>query len=98
MGIGGSIALLVVGAILAFAVKDTDLGGWLDINVVGWVLILAGLAGLVLTLWVWNSRRRRVLVAPPTTTQYVDPGTRYVDPAVEDPHVVERRYTRTERN
>src|SRR6185436_15332862 len=60
MGIGGSIAMLVIGAILAFAVKDTDLGGWLDINVVGWVLILAGLAGLVITLWVWNSRRRRV--------------------------------------
>ncbi len=32
MGIGGSIALLVIGAILAFAVKNTDLGGWLDIN------------------------------------------------------------------
>jgi Domain of unknown function (DUF6458) len=92
MGIGGSIALLVVGAILAFAVKDTDLGGWLDINVVGWVLILAGLVGLVLTLWVWNSRRRRVVVAPPTST------STYIAP--EDPRqqVVERRYTQTERN
>jgi hypothetical protein len=91
MGIGGSIALLVIGAILAFAVKDTDLGGWLDINVVGWVLILAGLVGLTLTLWVWNSRRRRVVTAmPPTTTRYVDPA--------QDPQVVERRYIRTERN
>jgi hypothetical protein len=99
MGIGGSIALLVIGAILAFAVKDTDLGGWLDINVVGWVLILAGLVGMVLTLWVWNSRRRRVVMAPPATreTTYVDPRqATYVDPAA-DPQVVERRYTRTER-
>jgi uncharacterized membrane protein YbhN (UPF0104 family) len=90
MGIGGSIALLVVGAILAFAVKDTDLGGWLDINVVGWVLILAGLVGMVLTLWVWNCRRRRIVVPPGTTAQgYVEPG---------DQQVVERRYTQTERN
>jgi hypothetical protein len=89
MGIGGSIALLVIGAILAFAVKDTDLGGWLDINVVGWVLILAGLAGVVLTLWVWNSRRRRVVaVQQPPAVRTTD---RYVDPA--DEQVVERRYT-----
>jgi tetrahydromethanopterin S-methyltransferase subunit E len=89
MGIGGSIALLVIGAILAFAVKDTNLGGWLDINVVGWILILAGLVGLVLTLWVWNSRRRRVVAAPPPASgAYVAP---------EDQRVVEeRRYT--ERN
>ncbi|GAA0916329.1 DUF6458 family protein [Virgisporangium aurantiacum] len=87
MGIGGSIALLVIGAILAFAVKDTDLGGWLDINVVGWVLILAGLAGMVLTLWVWNSRRRRIVAAPPaaaTTDRYITP---------DGEQVVERRYT-----
>ena len=88
MGIGGSIALLVIGAILAFAVKDTDLGGWLDINVVGWVLILAGLFGMALTLWVWNSRRRRVVMAPPTTAATTD---RYIAPGGEQ--VVERRYT-----
>jgi hypothetical protein len=86
MGIGGSIALLVIGAILAFAVKDTDLGGWLDINVVGWVLILAGLVGMVLTLWVWNSRRRRVVAVPPAAST-----DRYIDPASNE--VVERRYT-----
>jgi hypothetical protein len=86
MGIGGSIALLVIGAILAFAVKDTDLGGWLDVNVVGWVLILAGLVGMVLTLWVWNTRRRRVVAVPPARAE------RYVDPATGQ-EVVERRYT-----
>jgi hypothetical protein len=91
MGIGGSIALLVVGAILAFAVKDTNLGGWLDINVVGWVLILAGLVGLGLTLWAWSTRRRRVVVAPPPSS------SAYIAPEAEPP-VVERRYTQTERN
>jgi hypothetical protein len=92
MGIGGSIALLVIGAILAFAVKDTDLGGWLDINVVGWVLILAGLVGLVLTLWVWNSRRRRIIAPPPAAT-HTD---RYITPNGDQ--VVERRYSQTERH
>jgi hypothetical protein len=92
MGIGGSIALLVIGAILAFAVKDTDLGGWLDINVVGWVLILAGLAGMVLTLWVWNSRRRRIVAAPPAAGPPAAATTdRYITPDGEQ--VVERRYT-----
>lgn len=61
MGIGGSISLIVVGAILAFAVNVSL--GWLDLNVVGWVMMLAGAVGLVLTLWFWQSRRRTV-VAP----------------------------------
>jgi len=60
MGIGGSIFLLALGAILAFAV-NADISG-LDINVVGYVLMLAGLIGLVITLWYWNSRRRPAVV------------------------------------
>lgn len=55
MGIGGSIFLLAVGAILAFAV-EADFSG-LDINVIGYILMAAGLAGLIITLWFWNSRR-----------------------------------------
>ena len=60
MGIGGSIFLLALGAILAFAV-NADISG-LDINVVGYVLMLAGLIGLVVTIWFWNSRRRPAVV------------------------------------
>jgi hypothetical protein len=60
MGIGGSIFLLALGAILAFAV-NADISG-LDINVVGYVLMLAGLIGLAITLWFWNSRRRPAVV------------------------------------
>ncbi len=59
MGIGASIFLLALGAILAFAV-EADISG-LDINVIGWILMIAGLAGLVITLWFWNSRRRTVV-------------------------------------
>ena len=61
MGIGGSIFLLAVGAILAFAVNAHISG--LDINIVGYVLMLAGLAGLIITLWFWNSRRRATTVS-----------------------------------
>jgi Domain of unknown function (DUF6458) len=70
MGIGGSIFLIAVGAIIAFGVRDQTLGP-LDLNVIGWVLMLAGLAGLLITLWVWNSRKRRVVATGPTH-QHVD--------------------------
>jgi hypothetical protein len=63
MGIGGSIFLLALGAILAFAV-NADISG-LDINVVGYVLMLAGLVGLIITVWYWNSRRRPVVERQP---------------------------------
>ena len=59
MGIGGSIFLLALGAILAFAVNAQVSG--IDINVVGYVLMLAGLVGLIVTIWFWNSRRRTVV-------------------------------------
>jgi len=57
MGIGVSIFLLAIGAILAFAV-NADVSG-LDISVVGLILMAAGLLGLVLTLIVWGPRSRR---------------------------------------
>lgn len=55
MGIGGSIFLIAIGAIIAFAV-DVHVG-WLDLQVVGWVLMVAGAVALVLLL-IYSSRRR----------------------------------------
>ena len=75
MGIGGSIFLIVVGAIFAFAL-DVNLG-WLDINVVGWVLMLAGVFGLVLTLY-WMRGRRRTVVRPAAPTAPAAPPAAYV--------------------
>ena len=48
MTIGGSIALVIVGAILAFAV-EFDIAG-LDIRVVGYILMIGGLIGLIFGL------------------------------------------------
>src|SRR5688500_16405167 len=55
MGIGVSIFLLALGAIMTFAVDWTV--GWLDLNAVGWVLMAAGVVGLVLFFYFWNRRR-----------------------------------------
>jgi hypothetical protein len=48
MTIGGSIGLIIIGAILAFAVTY-DLAG-LDINIIGFILMVGGLIGLIVGL------------------------------------------------
>jgi hypothetical protein len=55
MGIGASIFLIAVGAILAFAVH-ADVSG-LDIAVVGWILMIVGIVGLLMTAFIWGPRR-----------------------------------------
>ncbi len=56
MGIGTSIFLLAVGAILAFAVTDAISG--VDLTVVGYILMGAGVLGLILSM-MWLDRSRR---------------------------------------
>ena len=77
MTTGGSIFLLAVGLILALAidVAPTPAAGIsIQWDVVGWILVCAGLLGLVLS---WSYTRRR-----PTT--YVDPATQRRTTIVED--------------
>jgi Domain of unknown function (DUF6458) len=52
-GIGVSIFLIAVGAILAFAVTAEFSG--IDIEIVGWILMAAGGLGLLLSLIFWSS-------------------------------------------
>jgi Domain of unknown function (DUF6458) len=59
MGIGASIFMLAVGAIITFAFNIRV--GWLDLDAVGWIMMAAGALGLVLTLTIFSSRRRRVV-------------------------------------
>jgi len=80
VGIGGSIFLIAVGAILAFAVHVSV--GWLSLNVVGYVLMIAGLVGLLLTIWFWSNRRRTVVTPPPPDWR---------DTVVDEQHRVEYR-------
>jgi Domain of unknown function (DUF6458) len=53
MGIGASILLMVDGAILAFAVT-ADVSG-VDIATVGWILLIAGIVGFLLSLLFWST-------------------------------------------
>jgi hypothetical protein len=62
MGIGGGIFLIALGAILAYGVTVEP--SWLNLDVVGWVLMLAGATIIVLTIWFWQQRRRRVVRTP----------------------------------
>ena len=53
MGLGVSIFLIALGAILAFAV-NAEVSG-VDIQTVGWILLVVGLVGLVLSMIFWSS-------------------------------------------
>jgi uncharacterized protein YacL len=64
MGYGLGVALLVIGLILALAV-EFDVAG-LDIHVIGWILVVGGIAVIALTAVQLNARRRQTTVA--TTT------------------------------
>ena len=60
MGIGVSIFLLAIGAILTFAVSASVSG--LDIQVVGIILMVCGGIGLLLTMLVFGRDRDRTVV------------------------------------
>jgi uncharacterized protein DUF6458 len=53
MGVPVSLILIAVGAILTFAVNQ-DSSGSVDIDVVGWILMIVGLVGLLLSLLLWE--------------------------------------------
>ena len=77
MGLGVGIFLAAVGAVLAFAVTDNVSG--VNLHTVGWILMVVGIVGIVLSMifrssWAgpgyWSGSRRR--------TTYVEDGP--VDP------------------
>jgi hypothetical protein len=79
MGIGTSIVLIAVGAILAFAVDLSSKIGSTTVHwdTVGWILMIVGALGLLLSaMWLSSARRRdstvverdRVVERDPYTT------------------------------
>jgi hypothetical protein len=54
MGIGVSIFLIAVGLILALAVT-VDTEGAVDVPMVGWILVVVGIVGMLLSLIFWSS-------------------------------------------
>ena len=53
MGIGVSLILIAVGAIMTWAISATASG--VDINAVGVILMIVGAVGLLLSLMFWSS-------------------------------------------
>ena len=53
MGVGTSVVLIAVGAVLAFAVNATVQG--LDLITVGWILMGVGALGVLLSIAFWDS-------------------------------------------
>jgi hypothetical protein len=69
MSLGAGIFLLVVGAILAFAI-NVDVPG-IDLTTVGYILMIAGAAGIILGIVLMTRRRRTVA----ESRSVVDPAT-----------------------
>ncbi|MGN6126069.1 MAG: DUF6458 family protein [Humibacter sp.] len=69
MSIGGGVFLIVVGAILAFAVTVSP--SWIDLQLVGYILLIAGVLVTILGI-VLLTRKRRSTV---TRSRTIDPQT-----------------------
>jgi hypothetical protein len=78
MGIGAGLALIAIGAVLAFATHFTFSG--FDIQTVGWILMIVGVGGLLLTFAYFRPRRRRLV------TRVVDQRPGYVGEADTTTH------------
>ncbi len=72
MTIGGSIALIIIGAILRFAI--TWKPAHIDLQVVGVILMCGGAAGLIIPVVFYLTRRQR------TTSAEVYEERRYIEP------------------
>jgi hypothetical protein len=53
MGVGTSLVLIAVGAILRFAVSVTTSG--FNIHTIGMILLIIGVVGLIISLFFWSS-------------------------------------------
>ena len=53
MGLGVGLILAAAGAVLAFAV-NTDVSG-VNIHTIGWILLIVGIVGAVLSMIFWSS-------------------------------------------
>ena len=61
MGIGTSVVIMAIGAILTFAIETDSTEGF-NINTIGIILMVVGLLGLIVTAFVWGPRNRTTVV------------------------------------
>jgi Domain of unknown function (DUF6458) len=72
MGLGVGILLAAVGAVLAFAVSATVSG--VNIHAIGWILLIVGIAGILLSMIFWSSWAGPGYWTNRRRTTYVDEG------------------------
>jgi Domain of unknown function (DUF6458) len=72
VGIGVSILLVAIGAILAFAVSAEVSG--VDIQIVGWILLVVGILGFLMSMIFWSSWGGPGYWSNRRRTTYVDEG------------------------
>ncbi|MCL2514995.1 MAG: DUF6458 family protein [Microbacteriaceae bacterium] len=70
MSLGTGIVLFVIGAVLAFAVHVTV--WWINLQVVGYIFMVAGVIGIILGIVLITTRRNRSVS---TSRTFVDPAT-----------------------
>jgi membrane protein implicated in regulation of membrane protease activity len=68
MGIGLGVLLIVAGAVLAFAVSASVSG--VDLQLIGWILMGAGVLVIVLSLVIFMPRTRRARSTAVSTDQF----------------------------
>ena len=90
MGLGVSIVLVAAGAILAWAV-NADVSG-VDIHTIGWILLIVGIVGAVLSMIFWSSwagpgywSRPRAAAATSTRARRPTRATAFIPGAAERP-------------
>lgn len=84
MRIGAGIALIVVGAVIAFAVRDTS--DTLNLTALGIIIMLGGAAGIWLSYRLANQRRRSdtTVIDPEVEKQYrTDPPQQVADQPID---------------
>jgi hypothetical protein len=84
MRIGAGIALVVIGAVIAFAVRDTS--DTFNLTALGIIIMLGGAAGIWLSYRLANRRPRgdRPIIDPDVERQYrTDPPRRVSDDPID---------------
>lgn len=73
-----SLFVIALGAILAFGVTATPSG--INIQVIGLILMLVGLAGLAIGRWLYVARRRTDVIYRPDGQTWIEPNAPPHDP------------------
>ncbi len=68
MGIGTSLVIMAIGALMTFAVEVENAEGF-NINTAGIILMILGAIGLLASLAIWGPRRQRTVVDHETSGQ-----------------------------